>query len=46
MSRKPRIHYPATLCHVILQGNAQEDVFFDDIDRCRYDLLVQEGIEQ
>ncbi len=46
MSRKPRLHYPGALYHVILRGNARQDIFFDDEDRCRFFLLVQEGIER
>jgi REP element-mobilizing transposase RayT len=46
MSRKPRIHYPGALYHVILRGNAQDDVFYDDVDRTKFCLLVQEGTER
>jgi putative transposase len=46
MSRKPRIHYPGAVYHVILRGNARQDIFFDDQDRCRFFLLLQEGIER
>jgi REP element-mobilizing transposase RayT len=38
MARKPRIHYPAALYHVMLRGNARQDVFFDDEDRYRFYL--------
>ena len=46
MARKPRIHYPGAVYHVILRGNARQDIFFDDQDRCRFLLLLQEGIER
>jgi putative transposase len=46
MARKPRIHYPGALYHVILRGNARQDVFFDDNDRYRFYLFMQEGIER
>jgi len=46
MARKPRIHYPGALYHVILRGNARQDIFFDDEDRCRFFLLLQEGVER
>jgi REP element-mobilizing transposase RayT len=46
MSRKPRIHYPGAVYHVILRGNARQDIFSDDEDRCRFFLLLQEGIER
>jgi len=43
MSRKPRIHYPGALYHVILRGNAGQPVFSDEADRSRFFLLLQEG---
>lgn len=46
MARKPRIHFPGAVYHVILRGNAGQSVFFDDADRCRFYLLMQEGIEK
>lgn len=46
MSRKPVIHYPGTIYHVILCGNARQVIFFDKADRCRFSLLVQEGTER
>ena len=46
MARKPRVHYPAALYHVIMRGNACQDIFFDDDDRCRFFLLLQEGVER
>ena len=42
MARKPRIHFPDAVYHVILRGNAGHPVFFDDADRYRYYLLIQE----
>jgi putative transposase len=46
MARKPRIHYPGALYHVILRGNARQDIFFEDADRYRFYLLLQEGTER
>lgn len=46
MARKPRIHYPGAYYHVILRGNAQQDIFLDDTDRYRFYLLLQEGTER
>jgi len=46
MSRKPRIHYPGALYHVILRGNARDDVFYDDVDRTKFCLLIQETVER
>jgi putative transposase len=46
MARKPRVHYPAALYHVILRGNAGQEIFFGQEDRFRFYLLLQEGIER
>jgi len=46
MARKPRIHYPGAYYHVILRGNARQDIFTDDTDRYRFYLLLQEGTER
>ncbi|MRR58400.1 MAG: transposase [Deltaproteobacteria bacterium] len=46
MARKPRIHYPSAYYHVILRGNARQDIFSDDTDRYRFYLLLQEGAER
>jgi putative transposase len=46
MARKPRIIYPGALYHVILRGNNGQTIFFDDKDRTRFYLLLQEGIER
>jgi putative transposase len=45
MARKPRVYYPGALYHVILRGNAGQTIFFNDQDRTRFFLLVQEGVE-
>jgi putative transposase len=46
MARKQRIYYPGAFYHIILRGNAQQDVFFDDCDRYRFLLLMQEAVEK
>jgi putative transposase len=44
MARKPRIHAPAAIYHVILRGNARQDIFSDDKDRYRfYEILQKSG---
>lgn len=43
MARKPRIHLPGGLYHVILRGNGGQSVFMADQDRYRFYLLLQEG---
>lgn len=46
MARKPRIHFPGAIYHVTLRGNAKQEIFFSDEDRCRFLLLLQEGVER
>ncbi|ACM19499.1 transposase, Y1_Tnp domain-containing [Geotalea daltonii FRC-32] len=46
MARKPRIHHPGAFYHVILRGNGKQDIFFDDQDRYRLYLLLQESVER
>jgi len=43
MARKPRIHYPGALYHVILRGNCGQPIFLREEDRYRFFLLLQEG---
>ena len=45
-ARRPRVHYPGALYHVILRGNAGQIIFDDDEDRTQFYLLAQEGIER
>ena len=46
MARKPRIHYPGAVYHVILRGNAGNPIFFDDSDRLRLYLFLQRAVEK
>lgn len=46
MARKPRVHCPGALYHVTLRGNAGQTIFFDERDRTRFYLLLQEGTER
>lgn len=46
MPRKPRLHFPGAVYHVILRGNSGQDVFFDAADRTRFFLLLQESVER
>lgn len=42
MGRKPRVHFPGALYHVIVRGNQRQATFRSDADRRRYlDLLKQ-----
>ena len=44
MARKPRLHVPGGLYHVILRGNAKQDVFFSAGDRKYFYELLAEGV--
>ena len=46
MPRKPRIHYPGAVYHVMLRGNAGQDIFFESPDRFRFFLLLQRAVER
>ena len=46
MARKPRIHFPGAVYHVMLRGNGGQDIFFCPSDRARLYSLLQEGIEK
>ncbi len=46
MARKPRLHVPGGLYHVMLRGNGGQDIFFDDEDRYHLYLLIQHGVER
>ena len=44
MPRKPRLHVPSGLYHVILRGNAGQDVFLTPADRSLFYDLLAEGV--
>lgn len=44
MARKPRIHLPGGIYHVMLRGNDGQPVFFSDQDRLSFCELVAEGV--
>lgn len=46
MARKPRLHVPGGLYHVILRGNARQDIFFSAQDRARFYELLAEGVSR
>lgn len=46
MARKSRIHAPGATYHVILRGNAQQDIFSDDKDRYRFYEILQKSCER
>ncbi len=46
MARKPRIHYPGAVYHVVLRGNDGQNVFFSQADRGRFYQLLDEGVKR
>jgi len=44
MARKPRIHLPGGIYHVMLRGNGGQEIFLSNEDRCHFLLLLQEGL--
>jgi REP element-mobilizing transposase RayT len=44
MARKPRLHVPGGLYHIVLRGNARQDVFFTAGDRQYFYDLLAEGV--
>jgi REP element-mobilizing transposase RayT len=46
MARKPRLHVPGGLYHVMLRGNAGQALFVDDEDCYHLYLLIQQGVER
>ncbi|KPK95336.1 MAG: transposase [Deltaproteobacteria bacterium SM23_61] len=46
MARKPRIHYPGAVYHVVVRGNARQEIFFSAADRFHFLSLLQDGLER
>jgi len=46
MARKPRLHVPGGLYHVMLRGNGGQDIFVVFEDRYHLYLLIQQGVER
>lgn len=46
MARKPRIHVPGALYHVMLQGESGKKIFSTDADRKYLESLVAEGVQR
>ena len=45
MPRKPRLHFPGAVYHVILRGNDGSDIFFSDRDFAKFYNLLQDAVE-
>ena len=46
MARRLRYHLPGATYHVMLRGNDGQQIFFENVDRCKMCLLIQEGVER
>ena len=46
MSRKPRIHYPGALYHVVARGNQRQDIFISEADFRTYLAYLSEYKEK
>ncbi|MES2257221.1 MAG: transposase [Pseudomonadota bacterium] len=46
MARKPRLHAPGALYHVMLRGNGGQAIFHDDADRIKLQELVGDGVRR
>jgi len=46
MPRKPRLHVPGGLFHIVLRGNGRQDIFFDDHDRRLWEQYLQAGLNR
>ncbi|MGD2063698.1 MAG: hypothetical protein PVF51_08975 [Nitrospirota bacterium] len=44
MGRKPRLHVPGGVYHVMLRGNGGQDVFFTAEDRLSFYSPIEEGV--
>ncbi len=46
MARKPRIHYPGAIYHVMLRGNAKQAIFHKDEEYRYFENILAQGLEQ
>ena len=46
MARKPRIHYPGAVYHVMLRGNAKQAIFHKDEEYRYFENILAQGLEQ
>lgn len=46
MARKPRVQFPGAFYHVIIRGNRQEVIFFDEMDYREYLRRLKEARER
>lgn len=46
MASRMRHSFPGATFHVMLRGNNGQSIFSSDAERCRFCLLMQEGVER
>ena len=46
MARKPRIHYPGAIYHVMLRGNDKQPIFYKDEEYRFFENILAEGLKQ
>ena len=46
MARKPRIHYPGAIYHVMLRGNAKQAIFHKDEEYRYFENILAQGLER
>jgi len=46
MARRARHSFPGATYHVMLRGNNGQKIFSSNLERCRFCLLMQEGVER
>ena len=46
MARRPRVHFPGALYHVISRGNQRKKIYKDDPDYQRFETLLGEVIKR
>jgi len=46
MARKPRIHYPGAIYHVMLRGNAKQAIFNNGEEYRYFEDILAQGLEQ
>lgn len=46
MARRSRHSLPKAIYHVMMRGNNGQSIFSSDSERCRFCLLMQEGVER
>ena len=46
MARKSRIHVPGGVYHILLSGNPEEKIFYDDDDYLNFYSLLADGVER